>query len=103
MGFTIETVLNLMGDVAQRPTKPRWVIVYAHLGPFTVGRTVRLQRWVAYFEKWKIDMVLCGHNHAYSRSKALKTGYDYNQSAPYNDYVTKVSGSTELKIVDEFV
>ena len=31
-----------------------------------------------------------------------KTGYDYNQSAPYNDYVTKVSGSTELKIVDEF-
>lgn len=90
-------------EVYAREIKPRWVIVYAHLSPFTVGRTIRLQRWVAYFEKWKIDLVLCGHNHAYSRSIALKTGYDYNQSPAYNDYVSKVSsGSTELKIVDEF-
>lgn len=89
-------------EVYARDTKPRWVIVYAHLSPFTVGRTIRLQRWVSYFEKWKIDLVLCGHNHAYSRSKALKTGYNYNQSPAYNDYVKKVSeGSTELKIVDE--
>lgn len=92
-----------MTEINARSTKPRWVIVYAHLSPFTVGRTIRLQRWVSYFEKWKIDLVLCGHNHAYSRSIALKTGYDYNSSPAYNDYVTKVSsGSTELKIVDEF-
>lgn len=91
-----------MTEVNQRETKPRWVIVYAHLSPFTVGRTIRLQRWVAHFEKWKIDLVLCGHNHAYSRSKALKTGYDFDKSPAYNDYVTKVSGSSELKIVDEF-
>lgn len=90
-------------EVYARENKPRWVIVYAHLSPFTVGRTIRLQRWVSYFEKWKIDLVLCGHNHAYSRSIALKTGYDYNQSPAYNDYVTKVSeGSSELKIVGEF-
>ena len=89
-------------EVEARPTKPRWVIVFAHLSPFTVGRTKRLQRWVSVIEKHKVDMFLCGHNHAYSRSKALYTGYDYNQSAPYNDYVTKVSGSSDLKIVDEF-
>lgn len=91
-----------MNTVNARATKPRWIIVYCHLSPFTVGRTKRLQRWVSHFERYKIDLVLCGHNHAYSRSKALKTGYDYNSSPAYNDYVTKVSGSTELKIVDEY-
>lgn len=89
-------------EVNARPTKPRWVIVYAHLSPFTVGRTKRLQRWVSVIEKHKVDMFLCGHNHAYSRSKALYTGYDFNASPAYNDYVTKKTGTTELKIVDEF-
>lgn len=88
--------------VRARPKKPRWIIVYAHLSPFTVGRTKRLQRWVAPVEKHKVDLFLCGHNHAWSVSKALYTGYDYNKSSAYNDYVTKVSGTTELKIVDEF-
>lgn len=89
-------------EVEQRPVQPRWVIVFAHLGPFTVGRTKRLQRWVAPCEKHKVDMFLCGHNHAWSVSKPLYTGYDYNKSAAYNDYVTTNSGTTELKIVDEF-
>ena len=89
-------------EVEARAIKPRWVIVFAHLSPFTVGRTKRLQRWVAPIEKHKVDMFLCGHNHAWSVSKALYTGYDYNASAPYNDYVTTQTGSTDLKIVDEF-
>lgn len=88
-------------EVEAREVKPRWVIVYAHLGPFTVGRTKRLQRWVATCEKHKVDLFLCGHNHAYSRSKALYTGFDFNASAAYNDYVTVKNGTTELKIVDE--
>ncbi len=89
-------------EVNARGTKPRWVIVYAHLSPFTVSRTKRLQRWISVFEKHKVDLVLCGHNHAWSVSKALYTGYDYNVNSAYNDYVTTVSsGSTELKIVPE--
>ena len=88
-------------EVEAREVQPRWVIVFAHLGPFTVGRTKRLQRWIAPIEKHKVDMFLCGHNHAWSVSKPLYTGYDYNASSAYNDYVTTVSGSTELKIVDE--
>ena len=94
---------NHLTEVETRPVKPRWVIVFAHLSPFTVGRTKRLQRWVAPCEKHKVDMFLCGHNHAWSVSKALYTGYDYNGSAGYNDYVTTISeGSSELKIVNEF-
>ena len=86
-------------EVYRRATPPRWVIVYMHLSPFTIVRTKRLQRFIPVFEKYKIPLVLCGHNHTYSRSKALYTGYD--GTSPYNDYVTKVSGSTDLKIVDE--
>lgn len=87
--------------VRGRATKPRWIIVYAHLSPITVGRTIRLQRWINVIEKHKVDLFLCGHNHAYSRSKSLYTGYNYNINPAYNDYTTKVSGGTDLKIVDE--
>ena len=89
-------------EVEAREVKPRWVIVFAHLGPFTVGRTKRLQRWIAPLEKHKVDMFLCGHNHAWSVSKPIYTGFDWNGSNAFNDYVTTVSGSTDLKIVDEF-
>ena len=86
-------------EVEARPVQPRWVIVFAHLSPFTVGRTKRLQRWIAPCEKHKVDMFLCGHNHAWSVSKPVYCGY---VSGDYNDYVTTISkGSTELKIVNE--
>ena len=88
-------------EVEAREVQPRWVIVFAHLGPFTVGRTKRLQRWVAPIEKHKVDMFLCGHNHAWSVSKPLYTGYDFNANSAYNDYVTKIEGTSDLKIVDE--
>jgi hypothetical protein len=88
-------------EVEARPVKPRWVIVFAHLGPFTVGRTKRLQKWIAPLEKHKVDMFLCGHNHAWSVSKPLRTGFDFNVNPAYNDYVTVVTGTTDLKIVDE--
>ena len=88
-------------EVEARPVQPRWVIVFAHLGPFTVGRTKRLQRWIAPCEKHKVDMFLCGHNHAWSVSKPLYTGYDFNANSAYNDYVTKIEGTSDLKIVDE--
>lgn len=88
-------------EVEQREVQPRWVIVFAHLGPITVGRTERLQRWIAPLEKHKVDMMLCGHNHAWSVSKPIATGFDYNVNHGYNDYATKVTGTSELKIVSE--
>ena len=88
-------------EVEAREVQPRWVIVFAHLSAFTVGRTKRLQRWIAPVERHKVDMFLCGHNHAWSVSKPLKTGFDFNAAPAYNDYVTKVDGTSELKIVNE--
>lgn len=107
----IEFLDEDLTQVSQRSVKPRWTVVFCHLSPFTIVRTKRLQQWIPYFEKHKVDFVLCGHNHTYSRSIPLYTGYTgatYDSStrkftlAPYNDYVTKESeGSTALKIVTE--
>jgi len=88
-------------EVEQREVQPRWVIVFAHLSPFTVGRTKRLQRWVAPVEKHKVDLFLCGHNHAWSRSKSIRTGYDFNVNPDYNDYVTVITGTKDLDIKEE--
>ena len=87
----------------------KWVIVYMHLSPMSIVRTKRLQRFIPIFEKYKVDFVLCGHNHTYSRSIPVYSGYmgDLSYSngkyttAQYNDYVTKDAGTSNLKIVDE--
>ena len=73
-------------QVKTRENKPRWIIVFMHLSPFTVSRAKRLQCFVPIFEKHKIPLVLCGHNHTNSRSKALYTGYQ--KGMDYFDYQT---------------
>ena len=88
-------------EVEAREIQPRWVIVYAHLSPFTVSRTKRLQKWIAPIEKHKVDMFLCGHNHAWSVSKPIHCGFDFNVNPAYNDYTTVVTGTTDFKMVDE--
>ena len=56
--------------------KTRWVICYMHLSPFTCVRSDWVQRFVPIFEKHRVHMVLCGHNHTNSRSIAIRSGYD---------------------------
>ena len=58
-----------------RSTNPSWTIIYMHLSPFTCVRTKRCQVFVSVFEKHKIPLVLCGHNHLYTRSIPIYSGY----------------------------
>ena len=89
-------------EVSKRAEKPRWVVVYAHLSPFTVTRAKRLQHWIAVCEHYGVDLFLCGHNHTYSRSIPIKCGYektDYKQAiseSNYNTYVTTNAAYTEV-------
>ena len=89
-------------EVSQRPTKPRWVIVYAHLGPFSVTRAPRLQRWVPILEHYGVDLFLFGHNHSYCRSIPIKCGYKGSTNvADYNTYVPPTKGSKNYTVVNE--
>jgi hypothetical protein len=54
--------------------RPRWVICFMHVSPFTNVRPKRVQVFTPIFEKHKVPLVLCGHQHMQSRSYALYTG-----------------------------
>lgn len=88
-------------EVSQREEaeKPHWVIVYAHLSPFTVTRAKRLQHWIPILEHYGVDAFLCGHNHTYSRSIPIKCGY--NGSTKETDYNTYVTTASTYTAVDE--
>ena len=87
-------------EVSQRSVKPKWVIVYAHLSPFSVTRAKRLQHWIPVLEHYGVDLFLCGHNHTYNRTIPIKCGYekaeyaDMISEANYNTYVTKTKTYT---------
>ena len=59
-------------DVAR--TDKRWVIVYMHVSPYTIVQMPKVQDWRPVFEECGVDLVICGHHHAYSRSKPMKNG-----------------------------
>ncbi len=73
-----------------RQTNPVWTIVYMHLSPFTCVRTKRCQVFTPIFEKHKIPLVLCGHNHLYTRSIPIYSGMaevtEAGQIQAYNTY-----------------
>lgn len=84
-------------QVSKREVKPRWVVVFAHLSPFTVTRAVRLQHWIPVLEHYGVDLFLCGHNHTYSRSIPIKCGYSgLNDTTKYNTYETTKSSYTAV-------
>ncbi len=65
-----------------------WTVVYFHHPPFTKGShdsdveadliAIR-QNIVPIFEKYKVDLVLNGHSHAYERSKPMKGHYGFSK------------------------
>ena len=91
-------------QVSQRSVKPRWVVVYAHLSPFTVTRAKRLQHWIAVLEHYEVDLFICGHNHTYSRSIPIKCGYEkaeYSEAVSEKNYNTYVTTAATYTAVNE--
>lgn len=69
--------------------KPDFVVVYMHISPFTCVRTKRVQVFTHVFEKHKVPLVLCGHNHMYTRSFPIYCGMaEVTQAGEIQDYNT---------------
>ncbi len=51
-----------------------WSVVSLHRGPYGGNVNEDVDEWVALFDEYKVDLVLQGHNHEYSRSYPLRDG-----------------------------
>ncbi|WP_053374897.1 purple acid phosphatase family protein [Paenibacillus sp. FJAT-27812] len=55
-------------------TDKPWKVVAVHLGPYGGNTYKKVKDWTKLFDKFKVDLVLQGHNHEYSRSYPLRDG-----------------------------
>ena len=96
--FLYEEAKWLDNYLSTRSTNPTWTIIYMHLSPFTCVRTKRCQVFVPIFEKHKVPLVLCGHNHLYTRTPFIYTGMkevtaagDIQKYNTYYDFTKKTT------------
>jgi acid phosphatase type 7 len=80
--------------------KQMWTVVYFHHPPFTKGShdsdieadlTAIRQNIVPIFEKYKVDLVLNGHSHAYERTKPIKGHYGLSDDFDEKKHTTETS------------
>ncbi|WP_256761105.1 metallophosphoesterase [Cohnella sp. WQ 127256] len=75
-------------------TKQPWIIVALHQGPYGGKQEDSIiKQWVPLFDQFKVDLVLQGHNHEYSRSYPLKDGQITTQENGTVYVVTNTSGN----------
>lgn len=61
----------LREDLAKPENKKRWTIVYMHEAPYTIIKQEDMAPFIDVFAEFKVDLVLCGHHHRYSRSHRM--------------------------------
>lgn len=68
----IEPQLEWLEEDLNKPeNKKRWTIVIIHEAPYTIIRNSKLEKFHTVFAKHKVDLVMCGHHHMYSRSHGM--------------------------------
>ncbi len=74
----------------------RWTVLTFHRPMFSSakGRDNKALReaWMPVFDKYKVDLVLQGHDHTYARSRNLRAGVNVKNDASGTVYVVSVSG-----------
>ncbi|MBC8135315.1 MAG: metallophosphoesterase family protein [Fibrella sp.] len=74
----------------------RWTVLTFHRPMFSSakGRDNKALReaWMPIFDKYKVDLVLQGHDHTYARSHNIRAGVNVKNDASGTVYVVSVSG-----------
>lgn len=79
----------------------RWRVAYWHHPPYTMGshnsdsetELINMrQNFIKILERYKVDLILCGHSHDYERSKLMK-GH-YGNEASFNASTHHLSSSS---------
>jgi hypothetical protein len=91
-------VLWIKQDLAANTKK--WVVAYWHHPPYTMGShnsdteselTKMHTNFIRILERYKVDLVVCGHSHEYERSKLIQGSY--GNEASFNPAINNVSQS----------
>lgn len=84
----------------------RWTIVVQHqpMYPIAKGRDYVEMReaLLPVFDKYRVDLVLQGHDHTYARTHKLAAGKVVSPSQPGTIYAISVSGPKMYEIADKF-
>lgn len=92
-------VVWLKQDLAANTKK--WTIVYWHHPPYTMGShnsdteaelVSMRENFIRILERYKVDLILCGHSHSYERSKLMKN--HYGNEASFNAITHHLSSSS---------
>ena len=98
-----EQVAWLDRTLANNPN--RWTILTFHRPMYSVARgrdNAELRNlWVPIFDKYRVDLVLQGHDHAYARSKNLRSGKNVRDNESGTVYVVSVSGPKMYNLEQE--
>lgn len=87
-------------DLAANTNKD-WVVAYWHHPPYTMGthnsdtenELIKIrENFIKILERYGVDLIICGHSHAYERSKLMKGHYD--NTSTFNASVHQVSQSS---------
>lgn len=78
-------------------SQARWKFVMFHHPPYSSkperdNKELR-EAWVPVFDKHHVDIVFCGHDHAYMRTYPLKAGQRVSSAAEGTIYMVSVSGT----------
>lgn len=85
-------------------SQARWKFVMFHHPPYSSkperdNKELR-EAWVPLFDKHHVDIVFCGHDHAYMRTYPLKSGQRVASPAEGTVYLVSVSGTKMYDQVD---
>jgi hypothetical protein len=78
----------------------KWIVAYWHHPPYTMGShnsdteaelTKMHTNFIRILERYKVDLIVCGHSHEYERSKLIQGSY--GNEASFNPSVNNVSQS----------
>ncbi|MEM6516628.1 MAG: metallophosphoesterase family protein [Bacteroidota bacterium] len=85
-----------------KSSKAKWNIITCHHSVFSPakGRDFEFARktWTPLFDKYKVDLVLNGHDHTYARGHVPQLSMDGKKSDLGTVYVTSVSGPKQYAI-----
>ncbi len=100
----LEEQANWLDDLLAKNDK-EWIIVSTHQ-PFyntASGRSGENRRelFLPIFDKYGVDLVLQGHDHAYGRSYKLKNNKVVDDSEPGTYYVVSVAGTKVYNMKEE--